>query len=176
MGNVIVVDVPGVYRVIALKPFRKTKGVDFDIVPMEYLPAIDGIDRVVHRRGAISPGAVAGVGQPWYMHPQQQDNLLVLGGRRTVELYTSAHGCVEALVVEPDRVTIAGRTVCDRPALVAWPRGVFHRITSGEAGSVSLNFAVRDPGCDMKTNFNIYDLDTAKGTFTLIREGHLDQS
>ena len=176
MENVMVVDMPGFYRVIALKPFRKTEGVAFDIVPMEYLPAIHGIDRVVHRRGAVSPGAVAGVGQPWYMHPQQQDNLLVLGGRRTVELYTRAHGCVETLVVEPDRVTIAGRTVCDRPALVAWPRGVFHRITSGEAGSVSLNFAVRDPGCDMKTNFNIYDLDTAKGTFTLIREGHLDQS
>lgn len=176
MENVMVLDMPGFYRVIALKPFRKTEGVAFDIVPMEYLPAIHGIDRVVHQRGANSPGAVAGVAQPWYMHPQQQDNLLVLGGRRTVELYTRERGCVETLVVEPDRVTSAGKTVCDRPALVAWPRGVFHRITSGEAGSVSLNFAVRDPGCDMKTNFNIYDLDTAKGTFTLIREGHLDQS
>jgi hypothetical protein len=176
MENVIVVDMPGFFRVIALTPFRKTEGVAFDIVPMEYLPAIHGIDRVVHQRGANSPGAVAGVAQPWYMHTQQQDNLLVLGGRRTVELYTRARGGVAALVVEPDRVTIAGRTVCDRPALVAWPQGVFHRITSGEAGSVSLNFAVRDPGCDMKTNFNIYDLDTATGTFILIREGHLDQS
>lgn len=176
MKNVIVVDMPGLYRVIVLTPFRRTEGVAFDIVPMEYLPAIHGIDRVVHRRGAISPGAVAGVAQPWYMHPQQQDNLLVLGGRRTVELYTRERGCVETLVVEPDKVTIADKTICDRPALVAWPRGVFHRITSGEAGSVSLNFAVRDPGCDMKTNFNIYDLDTAKGAFTLIREGHLDQS
>jgi hypothetical protein len=176
MENFIAVDMPGFYRVIALKPFRKTEGVDFDIVPMEYLPAIHGIDRVVHQRGAISPGAVAGVAHPWYMHPQQQDNLLVLGGRRTVELYTPQHGGVEALVVEPERVTSAGRTVCDRPALVAWPRGVFHRITSGEAGSVSLNFAVRGPECDMKTNFNIYDLDTATGAFTLIREGHLDQS
>ncbi len=176
MENVIVVDVPGLYRVIALNPFRKTEGVAFDIVPMEFLPAIHGIDRVVHRRGAHSPGKIAGVTQPWYMHTQQQDNLLVLDGRRTVELYTRQHGGVEALVIEPERVTIAGRTVCDRPALVAWPQGVFHRITSGEAGSVSLNFAVRAPGCDMKTNFNIYDLDTAKGTFTLIREGHLDQS
>jgi len=176
MENVMVVDMPGFYRVIALTPFRKTEGVAFDIVPMEYLPAIHGIDRVVHQRGANSPGAVAGVAQPWYMHPQQQDNLLVLGGRRTVELYTRERGRVETLVVEPDRVTSAGKTICDRPALVAWPRGVFHRITSGEAGSVSLNFAVRDPGCDMKTNFNIYDLDTARGTFTLIREGHLDQS
>jgi len=176
MENVIAVDMPGFYRVIALKPFRKTEGVAFDIVPMEYLPAIHGIDRVVHQHGACSPGAVAGVKRPWYMHTQQEDNLLVLQGRRTVEIYTIEHGRVETFVVEPERVTQGGQVVCDRPAMLVWPRRVFHRITSGEAGSVSLNFAVRDAGCDMKTNFNIYDLDTATGAFSLIREGHLDQS
>jgi hypothetical protein len=176
MEDGIVVEAPGFYRVIALKPFRKTEGVSFDIVPMEYLPALHGIDRVVHDHGAISPGAVAGVERPWYMHPHQEDNLLVLCGRRTVELYTRERGRVETLVVEPERVTSAGKTVCDRPALLMWPRLVFHRITSGDAGSVSLNFAVRDPDCDMKTNFNIYDLDTAAGTFKLIREGYLDQN
>ncbi len=176
MEEAIVADVPGLYRVIALQPFRKTEGVAFDIVPMEYLPALHGIDRVIHQRGAISPGAVAGVAHPWYMHTHQEDNLLVLGGRRTVELYTRERGRVETLVVEPERITSAGKTICDRPALLMWPRRVFHRITSGEAGSVSLNFAVRDPDCDMKTNFNIYDLDTAKGTFKLVREGYLDQN
>jgi hypothetical protein len=176
MAEGIVLEAPGLYRVIALTPFRKTPGVAFDIVPMEYLPALHGIDRVVHDRGAISPGAVAGVAHPWYMHPHQEDNLLVLHGRRTVELYTRGHGRVETFVVEPERLTSGGRTVCDRPALLMWPRLVFHRITSGDAGSVSLNFAVRDPDCDMKTNFNIYDLDTANGAFKLIREGYLDQN
>jgi len=28
----------------------------------------------------------------------------------------------------------------------------------------------------LKTNFNIYDLDTEKGTFTLARAGYLDQN
>jgi hypothetical protein len=176
MEQGIVVDVPGFYRIIALMPFRKTEGVTFDIAPMEYLPAIHGIDRVVHDHGALSPGAVAGVAHPWYMHPHQEDNLLVLCGRRTVELYTRERGRVETLVAEPDRVTSAGQTVCARPALLMWPRLVFHRITSGDEGSVSLNFAVRDPDCDMRTNFNVYDLDTAKGTFKLIREGYLDQT
>jgi hypothetical protein len=176
MEQGIVVDVPGFYRIMALTPFRKTEGVTFDIAPMEYLPAIHGIDRVVHDHGAISPGAVAGVRHPWYMHPHQEDNLLVLCGRRTVELYSREHGRVETLVAEPERVTSAGKTVCDRPALLMWPRRVFHRITSGEAGSVSLNFAVRDPDCDMKTNFNIYGLDTGQGTFTLVRAGYLDQA
>lgn len=176
MEEGIVVAVPGFYRVIALKPFRRTAGVIFDLVPMEHLPAISAIDRVVHERGAFSPGAVAGVERPWYMHTQQEDNLLVLHGRRTVELYTVASGRVESFVVEPERVARGGQVVCDRPAMLVWPRRVFHRITSGEQGSVSLNFAVRDADCDMKTNFNIYDLDSATGSFRLVREGFLDQS
>ena len=143
---------------------------------MEFLPTISGIDRVIHRHGAFSPGAVAGVKRPWYMHTQQEDNLLVLQGRRTVDIYTLEHGRVETFVVEPERVTRGGRVVCDRPAMLVWPRRVFHRITSGEQGSISLNFAVRDPDCDMKTNFNIYDLDTGQGTFHVVRQGFLDQS
>jgi hypothetical protein len=110
------------------------------------------------------------------MHTQQQDNLLVLHGRRTVEIYTQEHGRVETFTVEPGRVTHGDRIVCDRPAMLVWPRRVFHRITSGAMGSISLNFAVRDPDCDMKTNFNIYDLDIDKGAFTLVRQGFLDQS
>ena len=176
MENVMVVDEPGLYRVIALVPFRKTEGVTFDLVPMETLPVISAIDRVIHQRAARSPGAVAGVERPWYMHTQQEDNLLVLHGRRTVELYSREHGRVETFTVEPGRVTRGERVVCDRPAMLSWPRRVFHRITSGDMGSISLNFAVRDPDCDMKTNFNIYDLDTVNGTFALVREGYLDQS
>lgn len=176
MENSLIAEVPGLYRVIALKPFRRTEGVTFDLVPMEHLPAINGIDRVIHQHGASSPGALAGVKRPWYMHTQQEDNLLVLQGRRTVEIYTAERGRAETFVVEPERVIRGGWTVCDRPAMLVWPRRVFHRITSGEQGSISLNFAVRDRDCDMKTNFNIYDLDIETGVYTVVREGHLDQS
>ncbi len=176
MNNSLIAEVPGLYRVIALKPFRRTDGVTFDLLPMDFLPVISGIDRVIHRQGATSPGAIAGVERPWYMHSQQEDNLLVLHGRRTVEIYTPGHGRVETFVVEPERISRDGQTVCDFPAMLVWPRRVFHRIASGAEGSISLNFAVRDPDCDMKTNFNIYDLDTATGAHTIVREGHLDQS
>jgi hypothetical protein len=176
MKNDLIAEVPGLYRIIALKPFRRTEGVTFDLLPMDFLPVISGIDRVLHRHGAISPGAIAGVERPWYMHPQQEDNLLVLQGRRTVDIYTREHGRVETFVVEPERVSHNGRTVCDFPAMLVWPRRVFHRIASGSDGSISLNFAARDRDCDMKTNFNIFDLDTETGAHTIVREGHLDQS
>lgn len=167
---------PGFWRILLLKPFRKTPGVSFDIVPMEYLPKIDGIDRVVHDHSAISPGPVLGVERPWYLHPHQEDNLIVLQGKRMVDIYSAKYGRVEHFDVEPDKIWHDGKLVCDQSAMLVWPVNVFHRIVSGEKGSVSLNFAVRLPGFDIKTNFSIYDLDPATGEYGVLREGWKDQS
>ena len=163
------------WRIITLKPFRKTEGVSFDILPMKYLPKIDGVDRVVHKHGALSPGSVGDVERPWYLHPQQEDNLLVLQGVRMVDIYSLKYRRLEHFTVEPERVFHNNKLVYEGPAMVVWPTNVFHRITSGENGSVSLNFAVRLPGFDIDTNFSVYDLDTRTGEFKVIREGRLDQ-
>jgi hypothetical protein len=175
MNNYCIDEVPGFYRVISLVPFRRTPGVAFDIFPMEFLPKIDGIDRVMHANDALSPGPVAGVKRPWYMHPCQQDNLIVLRGVRTVDIYTLEHRHMLTFVVEPDRIVKNGELLHDGPAMLVWPARVFHRIQSGADGSASLNFAVRAPELDIRTNFNIYDLDTEANTFRLLREGFLDQ-
>lgn len=167
---------PGFWKIIKLKPFRRTEGVAFDILPMEVLQRIDGIDRVIHKHEAVSPGAVGTVARPWYFHPQQEDNLLVLQGMRTVDIFTLEHRRVETFTVEPDRVTRNGKLVFEGPAMLVWPTNVFHRIVSGSAGSASLNFAVRNPGFDIDTNFSIYDLDTKTGEYRVIREGKLDQN
>jgi hypothetical protein len=163
------------WRIITLKPFRKTEGVSFDILPMKYLPKIDGVDRVVHKHGALSPGSVGDVKRPWYLHPHQEDNLLVLQGVRMVDIYSLKYRRLEHFTVEPERVFHNDRLVYEGPAMVVWPTNVFHRITSGENGSVSLNFAVRLPGFDIDTNFSVYDLDTNTGEYRVIREGRLDQ-
>jgi hypothetical protein len=168
-------EVPRFWRIIKLRPFRRTEGVAFDIVPMEFLPRVDGMDRVIHAHGALSPGPVAGVERPWYLHPHQEDNLIVLNGRRTVDIYTLEHRRVETFVVTPDRVEHNGSLVFDGPAMLVWPTNVFHRIASGDEGSASLNFAVRHPGFDIDSNFSVYDLDTGTGAHRVVREGRLDQ-
>jgi len=172
----IVEEVANFYRIIALTPFRKTKGVHFDIFPMELLPRVDGIDRVIHESDAISPGSVAGVERPWYLHQAQEDNLIVLHGKRSVDIYTVEHKRVENFVVEPNRVFKNGKLIYDGAAILVWPCNVFHRIHTGPEGSASLNFAVRHPGFDIKTNFSIYDLNTDTGAYTVVRAGHLDQN
>lgn len=163
------------WRIIKLRPFRKTEGVSFDIVPLEFLPRIDGVDRVIHQTRALSPGPVGGVERPWYLHPHQEDNLLVLHGTRTVDIYSLEYRRMETFVVEPERVLRGGKVVFEGAAMLVWPRNVFHRIVSGAEGSASLNFAVRHPGFDIDTNFSIYDLDTSTGEHRVVREGRLDQ-
>ncbi|WP_291319513.1 hypothetical protein [Desulfonatronospira sp.] len=167
-------EVKDFYRIIPLQALRRTPGVYFDNVPMEFLPRIDAIDRVLHQGGAVSPGPVGEVQRPWYMHPHQDDNLIVLYGVRDVDIYINGQG-MTSFRVTPHQILQKGKVLYDGPAMLVWPRYVFHRITSGAEGSASLNFAVHYHGLDMRTNFNIYDLDTDTGHFEVIREGFRDQ-
>ena len=174
-NNSIIAEIPGLYKILALQPFRKTEGVSFDILPTNLVPKIDAVDRVIHKIRAVAPGPVGDVSEPWYMHPHQDDNLIVLQGVRHVEIYTRTQGRIESFTVTPERIEHNGKPLYHGPAMLVWPRNVFHRIKSGENGSASINLATHYDGIDMRTNFNIYNLDIETGKFRVIREGHLDQ-
>jgi hypothetical protein len=109
--NCIHSEVPRFWRIIRLKPFRNTTGVSFDIFPMALLPRIDGIDRVIHQSSAFSPGSVGEVRRPWYVHPHQEDNLMVLHGKRRVDIYTLEHRRLENFVVTADHVEHNGKVL-----------------------------------------------------------------
>jgi hypothetical protein len=175
-GAKVIDQVDHLYRVIKMIRFRKTDKVTFDMVSADLIGRIDAIDKVIHGHGAYSPGAVAGISRPWYMHPQQDDNLMVILGCRNIEIYTPAHGRVEKFTVYPDRVFKNGELLCEGTCVLNWPAGVFHRIiSSDEEGSVSLNFASYHAGYDINTSFHIYDLDIASGEYMMVREGFKDQ-
>ncbi len=175
-GQAIVEEVAGVYRMVRLHPLRRTPGVSFDVMPTGWVPRVDAVDRVIHEAGALSPGSVAGVERPWYMHPHQDDHLMVLAGTRYVDLYATGLGRVLSFVVQPDRVSREGSLICDAPCLLVWERGVFHRIRSDEfTGSRSVNLATHHPGFEIDTNFNVYDLDPETGAYDLLRRGAEDQ-
>ena len=169
-------EIKGLYRIIPLTPLRHTPGVCFDVLPGSVVQELNAIDRVIHEGGAVSPGPVGDVERPWYMHPHQDDNLIVLHGTRYVDIYTPSHGTVESFVIKPNRVEKGGCILHERACLLVWPRHVFHRIRSCEIeGSASLNFAVHHDGFNVKTNFNVYSLDTQTGKYDVIRQGHRDQ-
>jgi hypothetical protein len=174
-SGVVLFEVPGLYQVIRFLPLRRTANVSFDFFPLRAIPPIDAIDRVIHGPGAFSPGSVGEVERPWYMHPHQDDHLLVLHGTRDVEIYTPAHGRIERFVVQPDRIEMNGELLYDGAGVLVWPCGVFHRVISREQGSASINLATHHEGFDIDTNFNVYDVDVTTGRFRCVREGHLDQ-
>lgn len=170
-------EIKGLYKIIPLRVFRRTPGVSFDCLDVGIFPHIDAIDRVIHTGGAVSPGAVGEVSRPWYMHPFQDDNLMVMHGERHVEIYNREYGRVVKVDVTPDRIVVDGKLAFDGPGMLVWPRKVFHRIESDhQKGSASVNYAVHYEGFDINTNFNVYDLDPESGKFKLIRAGYLDQS
>jgi hypothetical protein len=125
-ANAILAEIPGLYKVVALQPFRKTEGVSFDILPKNLVPKVDAVDQVIHKNRAVSPGPVGDIKdravspgpvgdirEPWYMHPHQDDNLIVLQGVRYVEIYTKAHGRIESFVITPQRIEQNNRLLYD---------------------------------------------------------------
>ncbi|UCE79224.1 MAG: hypothetical protein JSV13_00870 [Nitrospiraceae bacterium] len=171
----IIDEVSGFYRVIALNMFRRTPGVFFDNIPTKAFSRIDAIDRVIHMSNASSPGPVGSIERPWYMHPHQEDNLIVLSGTRFVELYDRKTRTIKQFTVTPELIKKEDRIIFDGAGMLCWPMAVFHRVISPESGSTALNFAVHHEGIDVRTNFNIYDVDIKTGAFRVVREAHLDQ-
>lgn len=130
----------------------------------------------MHRANAQSPGYV-GETLGWYLHPHQQDNLLVFAGTRTSTLRLLRDPLrAEVFEVTASTVRRNGRLIwTGGPAVLRWEPNVFHRVDSGPEGSTSLNFAVRGDGFDLDHEFDIYALDETTGEHRVVRQGKDDQ-
>lgn len=171
----IIEEVKGLYKIISIDEFRRTSSVEFSVLTGENLPKVDSFDKVIHKNDAVSPGVDDKGIRTWYMHPHQDDNLIVLQGIRNIEIYTKKYGKIEKFMVTPDCVFKNDTQICIKGSMLVWPRGVFHRIISGENGSISINLATHYKGFDIKTNFNIYNLDISTGRYSVYRYGFEDQ-
>ena len=163
------------YRLIPLRSLRRTKGVKFDEIVPSDIPKIDGVDRVIHGPNSISPGPIGNIKRPWYMHTGQDDNLLVLQGERYIDIYEPKTNKSASFIVSPDKIYKNDKLYYDGPAMIVWPSGVYHRIISGNEGSISINFATRTKDFDLENNFNIYELNKTNGKSNLLRKGIEDQ-
>ena len=159
--------------IIPLKLFRKTPSVEFYKIP-EVMKNLGAIDKVIHEKGAKSPMIANDKKHYWYMHQYQEDQILVHQGTRIIELYSRKHGRAEKFEVTPNRIKLNGKIIFKGAGILAWPQYVFHRITSPQ-GSISTNYAKHYSGFNIKTNFNIYDLDVKSGEYHIVRAGHKDQ-
>lgn len=159
--------------IIPLDLLRKTPNVEFYHIP-KVMNNLDAIDKVIHGVGAKSPQIKGDSKHYWYMHTDQEDKLVVHEGKRIVELYSVKHGKIEKFEVTSKSIKLNGKTIFKGAGILGWPRLVFHRITSPK-GSISTNYARHYSKFDIKTNFNIYDLDVKNSKYWVAREGHKDQ-
>tara|TARA_B100000927_G_scaffold128744_1_gene103702 strand:+ start:169 stop:741 length:573 start_codon:yes stop_codon:yes gene_type:complete len=167
------------YRLIPLRVLRRTSGVKFDEIVPSDLPLISGLDRVIHTPNSISPAPVTDitppVKRPWYMHTGQDDNLMVLQGTRYVDVFNPNTKEKASFIISPDKVYKNEKLYFDGPAMIVWPAGIFHRIVSGDEGSISINISTRNKNFNLEDNFNIYDLNIYSGEYTVLKEGNEDQ-
>ena len=159
--------------IIPFELMRKTPNVEFYHIP-SVMNNLDAIDKVIHQPGAKSPQIPKDKNHYWYMHTDQEDKIVVHQGKRIIELYSVKHGKLEKFEVTSKNIKLNGKIIFNGAGILGWPRLVFHRITSPE-GSISTNYARHYSKFDIKTNFNIYDLNVSSGKFKIAREGHKDQ-
>jgi hypothetical protein len=171
-------DRQGVYEgmcyIIPLSKLRETPKAKFFFVPDLVEEGISAVQRVSHEPGALSP-SIEGEeeSQLWYMHPHQEDNMMLMSGERIVELYTKEHG-VQIFEATPEKLTHNGKVLIEGAYVFGWHTNVFHRPNSPK-GSEAIFMTHHREGFDFETEFNIYSLNTETGDFMLKREGHLDQ-
>lgn len=169
----IIEKIEWLFHIIPLKRLRHTDNVDFDV--MSFFHEFNWIDIVTHKKWAKSPWSVWKKNELWYMHPNQEDNMITLSWNRFVELYTKEHWKIEIFEISHECIKWNWKIILDWPWILWWPVNVFHRNYSPE-GSVSMNFAVRSNEFDIDTEFNIYDLNTENWEFKVARVGKLDQA
>jgi hypothetical protein len=128
---------------ISYRKFRDTPSVRFfDIT----IANSNARDLVFHDGPAVSPNDSDDGYWQFYMHPNQEDNLLALSGGRTFYLVNFTWDCPFHIV----RLEANGE-------ILRIPPGTFHRSVSDPEGSLVLNQAVRTAAATVESEFRVYN-------------------
>jgi len=131
------------FELIPYQKFRDTPSVRFfDIT----IADSNARDLVFHEGPAISPNNSPEGHWQFYLHPNQQDNLLALSGGRTFYLVNFSWDCPFHIV----RLEANGD-------ILRLPPGTFHRSVSDAEGSLVLNQAVRTAAATVESEFRVYN-------------------
>lgn len=131
------------FELIPYQKFRDTPNVRFfDIT----IATSNARDLVFHEGPAVSPNNSSEGYWQFYMHPNQEDNLLALSGGRTFYLVNFSWDVPFHIV----RLEANGD-------ILRIPPGTFHRSVSDPNGSLVLNQAVRTAAATVESEFRVYN-------------------
>ena len=131
------------FELLSYEKFRDTPSVRFFDITIATSNVRDLVD---HQGPAISPHNSSANNWQFYMHPNQEDNLLALKGGRTFFLINFAWPVPFHIV----RLEANGK-------ILRIPPHTFHRSISDPEGSLVLNQAVRTAKATVHSEFRVYN-------------------
>ena len=143
------------FRLLPLGSLKRLTNYKVDNVLQQDIPKITGMYRETHGPNVMTPigtedvfrefhdmngvDNVAG-SKCWYANDFERNNLMVLNGSRTIELYCYNRNRREVLTVNEDNIYRNGKLYYGSPAIISWNGSIYHRTISGFKGCVSINF------------------------------------
>lgn len=145
------------FELISFQRFRDTPSVQFfDITVRDS----NARDLVFHDGPAISPNNDAQGAWQFYLHPNQEDNLLAVSGGRTFYLVNFAWPYpFHEVRLEANQ------------HILRLPPGTFHRSVSDPKGSLVINQAVRTAQATVASEFRVYNSFTIPRLRRLLNSG-----
>jgi hypothetical protein len=130
-------------KLLSFNRFRDTPSVQFfDITVQES----NARDLVFHDGPAMSPNNTSEGAWQFYLHPNQEDNLLAVSGGRTFYLVNFAWKYpFHEVRLDANR------------HILRLPPGTFHRSVSDPGGSLVINQAVRTQQATVESEFRVYN-------------------
>ncbi|MEM0981189.1 MAG: redox protein [Cyanobacteria bacterium P01_H01_bin.58] len=145
------------FQLLSFQRFRDTPSVQFFDITVQDSNARD---LVFHDGPAVSPNNNAQGFWQFYLHPNQEDNLLAVSGGRTFYLVNFAwEHPFHKVRLEANQ------------HILRLPPGTFHRSVSDPQGSLVLNQAVRTRQATVASEFRVYDSQTIPRLHRLLHSG-----
>jgi len=131
------------FDLLSFQRFRDTPSVQFFDITVKDSNARD---LVFHDGPAVSPNNSAEGAWQFYLHPNQEDNLLAVSGGRTFHLVNFAW-----------EYPFHEVRLDANQHILRLPPGTFHRSVSDPKGSLVINQAVRTQRATVESEFRVYN-------------------
>ncbi|MEO0988086.1 MAG: redox protein [Cyanobacteria bacterium J06639_14] len=131
------------FELLSFERFRDTPSVQFFNITVQDSNARD---LVFHDGPAVSPNNTAMGAWQFYLHPNQEDNLLSVSGGRTFHLVNFSW-----------QYPFHEVRLDANSHILRIPPGTFHRSVSDPNGSLVINQAVRTQQATVESEFRVYN-------------------
>ena len=149
------------FELLSFQRFRDTPSVQFFDITVQ---SSNARDLVFHDGPAISPNNASEGSWQFYLHPNQEDNLLAVSGGRTFYLVNFAWPYpFHEVRLEANR------------HILQIPPGTFHRSVSDPDGSLVINQAVRTQRATVASEFRVYNSSEIPRLHHLLNSGRPPQ-